>query len=83
MSLFVCSASGCAEWKTENMEEEEEDREEVFTVELHRGPHGLGLALVDGTVRRHRKANSYLDCLKSAFMFSHSLIWIQKNLPHI
>lgn len=47
-SLFVCSASGCAEWK-ENMEEE--DREEVFMVELHRGPHGLGLALVDGMVR--------------------------------
>ncbi|XP_078125386.1 ras-associating and dilute domain-containing protein-like isoform X1 [Sander vitreus] len=43
-------ASGCAERKTENVEEkeEEEDREEVFTVELHRGPHGLGLALVDG-----------------------------------
>ncbi|XP_041943215.1 RA_Radil_like and Myo5p-like_CBD_Rasip1 domain-containing protein [Alosa sapidissima] len=29
-------------------EEDEEDREEVFTVELTRGPHGLGLALVDG-----------------------------------
>lgn len=29
---------------------QEEDREEVFTVELRRGPHGLGLALVDGTV---------------------------------
>ncbi|XP_031174724.1 RA_Radil_like and Myo5p-like_CBD_Rasip1 domain-containing protein isoform X2 [Sander lucioperca] len=44
-------ASGCAERKKENVEEkeEEEDREEVFTVELHRGPHGLGLALVDGT----------------------------------
>uniref|UniRef100_A0A6Q2ZGZ8 Uncharacterized protein n=1 Tax=Esox lucius TaxID=8010 RepID=A0A6Q2ZGZ8_ESOLU len=37
---------GCSEG-TENLEEEEE-REEVFTVELHRGPHGLGLALVDG-----------------------------------
>lgn len=23
----------------------------MFTVELRRGPHGLGLALVDGTVR--------------------------------
>ncbi|XP_034749247.1 RA_Radil_like and Myo5p-like_CBD_Rasip1 domain-containing protein isoform X2 [Etheostoma cragini] len=45
-------ASGCDERKTENVEEkedEEEDREEVFTAELHRGPHGLGLALVDGT----------------------------------
>ena len=50
--FFVCSASGSAELKTENVEEEEEeDREEVFTVELHRGPHGLGLALVDGAVR--------------------------------
>lgn len=33
--------------------EVEEDGEEVFAVELHRGPHGLGLALVDGTVRTH------------------------------
>ncbi|XP_059204823.1 ras-associating and dilute domain-containing protein-like [Centropristis striata] len=41
-------AGGCAERKMENVEKEEEDREEVFTVELHRGPHGLGLALVDG-----------------------------------
>ncbi|XP_043088587.1 ras-associating and dilute domain-containing protein-like isoform X2 [Puntigrus tetrazona] len=29
-------------------EEGEGDRDEVFTVELMRGPHGLGLALVDG-----------------------------------
>lgn len=56
----VYAVSGCAERKTHNVEErkrrggddeDEEDREEVFTVELHRGPHGLGLALVDGTVR--------------------------------
>lgn len=32
------------------MEEEEKEGDEVFTVELHRGPHGLGLALVDGMV---------------------------------
>ena len=58
VSLCVCVASGCAERKTHNVEErrrtggeEEEDIEEVFTVELHRGPHGLGLALVDGMVR--------------------------------
>ncbi|XP_072225204.1 ras-associating and dilute domain-containing protein-like isoform X2 [Leuresthes tenuis] len=37
--------SGGAERKTET----QEDREEVFIVEIHRGPHGLGLALVDGT----------------------------------
>lgn len=32
-------------------EEDEDDRDEVCTVELMRGPHGLGLALVDGMVR--------------------------------
>lgn len=105
-SPSVCPASGCAEWKTENVEEEE-DREEVFTVELHRGPHGLGLALVDGTVwgllhssssNTHPlllilllfrstsrvkwiwQASSYLDCLKSAFLFSHNLIRTQKKM---
>lgn len=47
-------ASGCAERQTESkeeeggVEEEEDENEEVFTVEIHRGPHGLGLALVDG-----------------------------------
>lgn len=52
LCFSVLSASGSVGLKTENVEEEEEeDREEVFTVELHRGPHGLGLALVDGTVR--------------------------------
>lgn len=40
-------ASGCPERKTKNVDE---DREEVFTVELQKGPHGLGLALVDGMV---------------------------------
>ncbi|KAM4530933.1 ras-associating and dilute domain-containing protein-like isoform 2-T2 [Odontesthes bonariensis] len=40
--------SGGAERKT-GTAETQEDREEVFIVEIHRGPHGLGLALVDGT----------------------------------
>ncbi|XP_055008599.1 ras-associating and dilute domain-containing protein-like [Boleophthalmus pectinirostris] len=31
------------------LEEEEVESEEVFTVELQKGPQGLGLALVDGT----------------------------------
>ncbi|XP_054463106.1 ras-associating and dilute domain-containing protein-like [Anoplopoma fimbria] len=54
-------ASGCADRKTENVEEEEEeDREEVFTVELHRGPHGLGLALVDGTKTQLRMSGIYV-----------------------
>ncbi|XP_070838214.1 ras-associating and dilute domain-containing protein-like [Chaetodon trifascialis] len=56
-------ASGCAEWKTDDVEEEEEeeeDREEVFTVELHRGPHGLGLALVDGMKTQLRMSGIYV-----------------------
>ncbi len=32
-------------------EDDEDERDEVFTVDLMRGPHGLGLALVDGMVR--------------------------------
>lgn len=38
-------ANGCPEKSVG----EEVDSEEVFTVELRKGPHGLGLALVDGT----------------------------------
>ncbi|XP_051245330.1 ras-associating and dilute domain-containing protein-like [Dicentrarchus labrax] len=54
-------AVGYAEWKTENVEEEEEeDREEVFTVELRRGPHGLGLALVDGMRTQLRMSGIYV-----------------------
>lgn len=49
VNLLVCfSASGSGQRLTQSVEE---DREEVFTVELKKGPHGLGLALVDGTVR--------------------------------
>lgn len=53
-------ASGYAKWKTENVEEEDDDKEEVFTVELHRGPHGLGLALVDGTKTQLRISGIYV-----------------------
>ncbi|XP_033944801.1 ras-associating and dilute domain-containing protein-like [Pseudochaenichthys georgianus] len=53
-------ANRCAERKTENEEEEEGEREEVFTVELHRGPHGLGLALVDGTKTQLRMSGIYV-----------------------
>uniref|UniRef100_A0A3P8TUR0 Ras association and DIL domains 2a n=1 Tax=Amphiprion percula TaxID=161767 RepID=A0A3P8TUR0_AMPPE len=52
-------ASGNAERKTGSVETEE-DREEVFTVELHRGPHGLGLALVDGTKTPLRMSGIYV-----------------------
>ncbi|XP_014869183.1 PREDICTED: ras-associating and dilute domain-containing protein-like isoform X2 [Poecilia mexicana] len=38
----------------------EEDREEVFTVEIHRGPHGLGLALVDGKQTVLRMSGIYV-----------------------
>lgn len=54
MCFSVFTVRGFAEWKKERVEvrdDEEEDEQEVFTVELHRGPHGLGLALVDGMVR--------------------------------
>lgn len=50
--LIVCLSLVCSsERKKEKEAEEEEDEREVFTVELQRGPRGLGLALVDGTVR--------------------------------
>nr|XP_019949687.1 PREDICTED: ras-associating and dilute domain-containing protein-like isoform X2 [Paralichthys olivaceus] len=53
--------SGCVEKKKEKMEEkEEEEREEVLMVELHRGPHGLGLALVDGTKTPLRMSGIYV-----------------------
>lgn len=54
MGSSLCAVRGFAEWKKEKVEvkaDEEEEEQEVFTVELHRGPHGLGLALVDGMVR--------------------------------
>nr|XP_020460556.1 ras-associating and dilute domain-containing protein-like isoform X2 [Monopterus albus] len=50
-------ASGCSEWKREDVEE---DGEEVFTVELQRGPHGLGLALVDGMKTPVRMTGIYV-----------------------
>lgn len=34
------------------VEEDGDEQDEVFTVEVSRGPHGLGLALVDGLVRK-------------------------------
>lgn len=76
--LCVGAASGGAEEKTADVEEEEaeeedEDVEEVFTVELHRGPHGLGLALVDGMVRALN--NLLLVCQSE----SPVLIWIVSN----
>ncbi|XP_037333200.2 ras-associating and dilute domain-containing protein-like [Pungitius pungitius] len=60
-------ASGRADRRTQAAEggEEEEDggggvREEVFAVELHRGPHGLGLALVDGSKTQLRISGVYV-----------------------
>lgn len=72
--------AGGAERKPENAKEE--DGEEVFTVELQTGPHGLGLALVDGMVRIERRRGrrsrgSDLDCLGSA------LIRRQKSLVEL
>lgn len=49
-AAFVCSSVCAGSEQTGG----EEDRDEVFTVEIRRGPHGLGLALVDGMVRKRR-----------------------------
>uniref|UniRef100_A0A8D3AS83 Ras-associating and dilute domain-containing protein-like n=1 Tax=Scophthalmus maximus TaxID=52904 RepID=A0A8D3AS83_SCOMX len=46
--------------KKEKEAEEEEDEREVFTVELQRGPRGLGLALVDGTKTPLRMMGVYV-----------------------
>uniref|UniRef100_G3PNH4 Uncharacterized protein n=1 Tax=Gasterosteus aculeatus aculeatus TaxID=481459 RepID=G3PNH4_GASAC len=54
-------AGGRADRKTQSAEEEEGGaREEVFAVELHRGPHGLGLALVDGSKTQLRLSGVYV-----------------------
>lgn len=53
MCVSVSAVRGFTEEEEvkDDEEEEEQEEQEVFTVELRRGPHGLGLALVDGMVR--------------------------------
>ncbi|XP_026859156.2 RA_Radil_like and Myo5p-like_CBD_Rasip1 domain-containing protein isoform X2 [Electrophorus electricus] len=41
-------------------EEDEDEQDEVFTIELRRGPHGLGLALVDGLKTPLRMSGIYI-----------------------
>ncbi|KAI4903694.1 hypothetical protein NFI96_023201 [Prochilodus magdalenae] len=41
-------------------EDDEDERDEVFTVELSKGPHGLGLALVDGLKTPLRMSGIYV-----------------------
>ncbi|XP_051904135.1 ras-associating and dilute domain-containing protein-like [Hippocampus zosterae] len=45
------------------IEEDDDDRDDVFTVEIQRGPHGLGLALVDGTKTALRMSGIYVKSL--------------------
>ncbi|XP_053706940.1 ras-associating and dilute domain-containing protein-like isoform X1 [Synchiropus splendidus] len=45
---------------SERQQESGEEEEEVFTVELCRGPHGLGLALVDGMKTPLRMSGIYV-----------------------
>lgn len=74
MCFSVPTVRGFAEWKKERVavrDDEEEDDQEVFTVELHRGPHGLGLALVDGMVRPSRPPQMLI--WRSSFIFSLTL----------
>lgn len=49
--LFFSVENGLSGNTDQKEDEDEDDRDEVFTVELKKGPHGLGLALVDGLVR--------------------------------
>uniref|UniRef100_A0A3Q1K9D0 Uncharacterized protein n=1 Tax=Anabas testudineus TaxID=64144 RepID=A0A3Q1K9D0_ANATE len=53
----VDNTGGCPERTSENVDE---DRGEVFTVELQKGPHGLGLALVDGMKTPLRMSGIYV-----------------------
>lgn len=64
-------ANGCAEKHVE----EELDTEEVFTVELQKGPHGLGLALVDGTKTPLQMSGIYVKSVvpESPAALSHKL----------
>uniref|UniRef100_A0A4W4EWU4 Uncharacterized protein n=1 Tax=Electrophorus electricus TaxID=8005 RepID=A0A4W4EWU4_ELEEL len=41
-------------------DEDEDEQDEVFTIELRRGPHGLGLALVDGLKTPLRMSGIYI-----------------------
>lgn len=83
-SLCFFLASQCPERKTKNVDE---DREEVFTVELQKGPHGLGLALVDGMVRKcsrdsilHLSTQSFPFCNTSQQSYSYTLLKIESYL---
>ncbi|XP_077387011.1 ras-associating and dilute domain-containing protein-like isoform X2 [Festucalex cinctus] len=42
---------------------EDDAHDDVFTVEIHRGPHGLGLALVDGMKTALRMSGIYVKSL--------------------
>lgn len=46
--------------ESEPQQESGEDEEEVFTVEIRRGPHGLGLTLVDGMKTPLRMSGIYV-----------------------
>lgn len=76
MCGYVLAVRGFAEWKKEKVEvkEEEQEEQEVFTVELLRGPHGLGLALVDGMVGCDVcSSSSFESHTSSSFSLSLSL----------
>ncbi|KAM9785339.1 ras-associating and dilute domain-containing protein-like [Syngnathus typhle] len=47
----------------ERVVEKDDDDDDVFTVEIHRGPHGLGLALVDGMKTPLRMSGIYVKSL--------------------
>uniref|UniRef100_A0A087XMQ2 Ras association and DIL domains 2a n=1 Tax=Poecilia formosa TaxID=48698 RepID=A0A087XMQ2_POEFO len=59
LSSLLCAVGGSGDVELGDAAAEE-DREEVFTVEIHRGPHGLGLALVDGKQTVLRMSGIYV-----------------------
>ncbi|XP_072549998.1 ras-associating and dilute domain-containing protein-like isoform X2 [Salminus brasiliensis] len=56
----LMGAAGQQDERKEEEEEDEDERDEVFTVELSKGPHGLGLALVDGLKTPLRMSGIYV-----------------------
>ncbi|XP_078808021.1 ras-associating and dilute domain-containing protein-like isoform X2 [Oryzias latipes] len=67
LRAYGAGKSAPSRWRPSPEEEEDaastgaqDDQEEVFSVEIHRGPHGLGLALVDGMKTPLRMSGVYV-----------------------
>uniref|UniRef100_A0A8B9GSE7 Si:ch73-281f12.4 n=1 Tax=Astyanax mexicanus TaxID=7994 RepID=A0A8B9GSE7_ASTMX len=56
----LLAAAGQQDERKEEEDDDEDERDEVFTIELSKGPHGLGLALVDGLKTPLRMSGIYV-----------------------